>query len=1192
MIRTFFFITGLIVCLMPTLSLQAQSGAHGEWQDKSFSDETPVINQIVVDDALPAGGGVLWVATADGLWRFDGNRGMRWDTGEAQQILSLLVDEEDQLWIGTDSGLILLNAERDLSEPLPELLELVWALEPAADGGVWLGTEEGLYHVSQANGMVTGGTVPVGLTGEAIQALAQVPTAQLDSPDSSELWIGTRDSGLFLLQQGEGGAPQVKAIAARELAPRINALLPGEEGELWIGTEEHGLCRLTFDSIGSASNVDCNPPPFEEFEGQAITGLFPDSTTPGALWIAAIDRLWRYAPDLSLPNGSLTEEYRADVRSLVQDGEGQLWAGTTTGLLRHTPPDWLPLLTGLDDSTGLSAGGQDVLAIAEDNQGILWAGTAGGLLRQTPGNEWQAITVLEPSPVKCLFASKQDGSLWACLDQYRGVAQVDGETSVTFLEGETVNDIWQGDSGILWFATTDGIWQKNGSDWTHHPARDGGLGNAYVFALADDGQGGFWAGTLGGLSHFDGSAWLPSISGVQINDLVWDGARSQLWAATSEGLALYDGEGYRPQPLAGELADRDVRVLALQSAVDGAATAFVLAGTYAGLSRVDIRDPRLAELPVTSYTEPDLPDNRVQALYTGDGGLLLLGAPNGLYAYQPSPQAPELGFSHDGSAFDSLRNPHEPLIIDYNDYSPLAVRGADLRTGGDGLVFRFEISKNGDIVSQFWSANGQLPLSKELLEPGDELMLSAWVYDRDFNHAADPAVLRIVRQPEPLGLQERIWILAIALTVTVVALIWWAIGQLRFVRFQNLEVTLAPVTGRPEFQHVQLGTSRPFLRLPNEERPRLVEQISADLDQIQSLDELTDIDQKLDLLRKVGGTLFYSLFSSDTAELLRNKLGMGEKPLRLRLIIDSTLAGADALPWELLYGGDELGFLAIDADVALVRDYPPYKATPKKVHDELKTLLLISTPLPLDQRIIDKEIEALSSFAGEDLDAVRGEIERSGRFKSENLAIIRHASQEDLQDMTAGGYDLIHFLGHGDLEDGADGTSDGILYFEDNGDLHPIRQDVLVEHFAGAQPTFVFLNACRSAEADGADGAAVEITLDASRQGSNSLAAALVTEANIPAVVGMGYEFDSEAANEFSRAFYQKLVQLGQVDDAVTNGREVLSNRNTTNRFVSVASRDWFTPRLYFGLKDNAIYKQSLRRQHRLIQALREKFAK
>ena len=349
MTRFLFFVAGLSFLLMMAVPLQAQPPAE-EWQTVRFGDETetPVINQLAVD------GAALWVAAHDGLWRFDGRNALRWDTDESNHILSLLIDKEDRLWIGTTLGLIVLNADRDWSEriePLPQLREPIWVIRPALDGGVWLGSDNGLHYAALPGDVAASSesTALIALADEAVQALARTP--------SGDLWIGTRDRGLFFLQQAEAGRPQITEIGP-EVGSRINALFLGQEGELWAGTEENGLCMLP----GDASSAICSPPPFDEIEQPTITGLFADSSTPGAFWIATPDRLWHYAPPANLIAADLRP---TDVRTIVEDGEGQQWAGSTSGLLHRRSRAWEPLLADLERDK------QDVRAILEDDQGVL-----------------------------------------------------------------------------------------------------------------------------------------------------------------------------------------------------------------------------------------------------------------------------------------------------------------------------------------------------------------------------------------------------------------------------------------------------------------------------------------------------------------------------------------------------------------------------------------------------------------------------------------------------------------------------------------------------------------------------------------------------------------------------------------------------------------------------------------------------
>jgi hypothetical protein len=825
---------------------------------------------------------------------------------------------------------------------------------------------------------------------------------------------------------------------------------------------------------------------------------------------------------------------------MVTDGERQQWAGTTSGLLLRQSPAWRPLLADLDRDL------HDVLAIVEDKQGVLWVGTDGGLLKQGPDGRWQAVEALESQTISCLFASEHESSLWACLDN--GVAQVDlngASRSPPVLVGEFVNDIWQEADGTLWFATRNGVWQKTSSELKQHRSPDdsaGGPASNFVTTLAGDGQGGFWAGTTAGLSHFDGSNWQPPtcpVLGDEINDLVWDGARNQLWVATRDGLTLCDGEAYGFQPLEGELIDYNIRILALEGFHEGEnEPAFLLAGTSEGLSRVDIRDPRLMKLPVTSFNRNShLPDNRIQALYVRDDGQLLLGTPFGLYVYQPSKQAPELHFCHPTcSEFDSLREPGEPLTIVYNDEEPLRVFGHDLRTDADNILYRYEIV-SGDSISQTWSATGDLDLSTSLLPADEDMMITAWAYDRDFNPSPQPALLEVIRQPKPLLLQPPFIALLIFLTLILGGVFYWQWRRFRLYGYRDLELIVTP-GAEPNHHLVRFKSSQ---GLDFEEEHQLDwALIKEPLSRIEA-DETED-----ELLRNVGRQLFNSLISKDTATQLQKKLGLGRKGIRLRLRFDN-LPHLATLPWELLHGGEGLKFLSIQSNVAIVRDFSSPDTQLNSKERPLNLLMVCARPsdLPdIKDEAIAKEFEAIEKFAEKATD------------KQVLVTVVDHATPAKFWGAINDECDLIHFIGHGGLEEGQ-----GVLYFENNDDgtADPMNQTALAAGlnqaatFTNKTPKLIILNACRTAAAD-------------NRAGITGLATTLVTDGQIPAVIGMGYPIFNESAARFSQFFYSTFIRHGQVDHAVAEGRKSLFGLEGSDL------RDWITPRLYLSVEKGIVF--------------------
>jgi CHAT domain-containing protein len=186
----------------------------------------------------------------------------------------------------------------------------------------------------------------------------------------------------------------------------------------------------------------------------------------------------------------------------------------------------------------------------------------------------------------------------------------------------------------------------------------------------------------------------------------------------------------------------------------------------------------------------------------------------------------------------------------------------------------------------------------------------------------------------------------------------------------------------------------------------------------------------------------------------------------------------------------------------------------------------------------------------DEMQVIRSAVNASRRSRRIELKIMPEedkpgVSWSEFENEAHRGYDIVHFSGHGGIFD-----DDNVLYFGDqNGEPRPVG----LQEFAGAlqrrgegqghRTLLVLLNACRSAD---------------SRQAGSvlGLAESLVSTAGIPAAIGMGYTLYEDAAVIFSQAFYSKVLEHGQVDNAVMSGRISLSNQLKDRR-------DWGIPRLY-----------------------------
>ena len=295
-------------------------------------------------------------------------------------------------------------------------------------------------------------------------------------------------------------------------------------------------------------------------------------------------------------------------------------------------------------------------------------------------------------------------------------------------------------------------------------------------------------------------------------------------------------------------------------------------------------------------------------------------------------------------------------------------------------------------------------------------------------------------------------------------------------------------------------------------------------------------------VQEFGATLYDSIFVGEVRSLLetsrRTAVNAGQG-LRLRLRFQS--AEMAALPWEYLFDKRLGDFVALAADMPIVRHLPIIAAAePLIVQPPLRVLGMIAAPAnlpPIDvraeQATVAQALRKLTAQGLVELEWVEGQSWRALR-----------------QRMREEPWHVVHFMGHGSF----DATKrEGVLYFTDDvGQADALTATEFNRILAGNQALrLVLLNACLGAGSDVQDIFA-------------STAATLV-RGGVPAVIAMQYEITDAAATEFARTFYEALVDGLPVDAAVDEARRAIS--------VSVSnSLEWGIPVLFMRSSDGHIF--------------------
>ena len=619
--------------------------------------------------------GYLWVATDNGLKRYDGYRYHLFKSEEgdpssigSNAVMSLLLQENGTLWVGGGSLNEYLPATESFNVYEVSQGASIWSMYQDEQGILWLGGEGfGLRGFDLEKREVVFEFFSES-DGRYINAIAQ-------RGFTSSIWVAS-NAGLYLFDTRTHRKQKFEIPADfASGVDHVQGLAEDNDGNLWIAAQD-GLIVLNPNTRGTKKYTS-DPSDPNSLMTNTLRSVFKDSK--GQIWVGTDKRgVEKYLPQtdsfLHFPSSEFDPSAfpSGSIDHIMEDGEGNLWFSSAVYGLRRISANlekFVAFKHSEKDETTL--GFNNVFDLLEDKQGNIWIATdGGGLDKFNPKTNVFSHYRHDPNDPGSIssnsvlsLAEDAEGNIWIGT-WVGGLNKLNPNTGVfthftrdtTVLDGQTLgnNNIFRIEpdaQGRLYLSPWRSGMQifdpSDSSFTTFSPISSeerSGISNVSIndFHIASNGI--VWIGGYDGLEYYNPEKQKftkVNLPGVEAILDIYQDKENTLWLATSKNLMRYDivTEELRAFNVEDGLANDFV------TSIEADDQGYLWLGTRHGINRFD---------PITeSFETFDEADglagpqfNKLSHLFTRDG-LMFFGGSSGLSVFSPkylprNPYAPQV----------------------------------------------------------------------------------------------------------------------------------------------------------------------------------------------------------------------------------------------------------------------------------------------------------------------------------------------------------------------------------------------------------------------------------------------------------------------------------------------------------------------------------------------------------------------
>jgi len=504
--------------------------------------------------------GYIWIATHEGLNRFDGRSIQTYYHNQSGNsipgnfVKQLLSTKQGDLIIGTDRGASIYNKEKDsftLIDGQDSLLWNVVHMTQFSDRSILISTEEGLFsidtnmkvrkisnllyrdfcefkkgvvwavyeneiHLLNADGQIVKryNNDMVARSGFDFSS-RNINCFYKDSRD--RIWFGTMRNGLGYYK------PETDEFILLKLKKGVNPIEDNfirvinedKDGRLWIGTESglyiYDVFKQEFSFYGQSFN-----PLDKGLNDKAIYSIF--RSTDQVMWVGTYFGGVNYTSPYSkgfvnmYADGGINRLSGNAVSEIIETRDGKLWMATEDGgitIFNPATSDFSYLKHRVDNPNTLSS--NNVHALEEDSNGDIWIGTfIGGLnkyVKSTGNIEHIVLNHPDKNLVQSVFSITIDSKK------------------------------------RIWVAAISGLYLKMPGSDQFNMFMPEAIDNLFFYHVGEDFEGNIWACSyFNGIYKIDQNLRLTNYNTnntplLKSNQIIYffNDSRNVLWFGTTEG---------------------------------------------------------------------------------------------------------------------------------------------------------------------------------------------------------------------------------------------------------------------------------------------------------------------------------------------------------------------------------------------------------------------------------------------------------------------------------------------------------------------------------------------------------------------------------------------------------------------------------------------------------------------------------